>query len=244
MQLAANVLAQSEQASSLNVAAWPSPRPLRGDYELSNYLTARDGQIFLTGTQALVRLLVMQRWLDIEQGLNTAGFVSGYRGSPLGAYDQQLWRARKTLDAQQIRFLPAVNEELAATAVLGSQQVEIDPRRTADGVFAIWYGKGPGVDRAGDALKHGNAYGSSPNGGVLVVAREYHGCMSSSMPHQSDIAMQSWSMPIVNPANIAEGLEFGLYGWALSRFSGAWVGLKAISETIESGSTVNLDLVA
>src|SRR2546423_12186085 len=149
MQLAANVLAQSEQASSLNVAARPSPRPLRGDYELSNYLTARNGQIFLTGTQALVRLLVMQRWLDREQGLNTAGFVSGYRGSPLGAYDQQLWRARKTLDAQQIRFLPAVERELTAPAVPGSQQVETDPRRTPDAVFPTWSGKGTGVDHAG-----------------------------------------------------------------------------------------------
>ena len=240
MQVASHMPVQSETAEA---PAMPALRPLRGDYELGNYLTARNGQIFLTGTQALVRLLVMQRWLDLEQGLNTAGFVSGYRGSPLGAYDQQLWRARQTLDAHQIRFLPAVNEELAATAVLGSQQVESDPQRTADGVFAIWYGKGPGVDRAGDALKHGNAYGCSPNGGVLVVAGDDHGCMSSSMPHQSDIAMQSWSMPIVNPSNIAEVLEFGLYGWALSRFSGTWVGLKAISETIESGSTVNLDLL-
>jgi indolepyruvate ferredoxin oxidoreductase len=242
MRIAANSPVQSEAALPLE-AGRPATWPLRSDYELANYLTARDGQIFLTGTQALVRLLVMQRWLDLERGLNTAGFVSGYRGSPLGACDQQLWRARKTLDAHQIRFLPAVNEELAATAVLGSQQAEIDPLRTADGVFAIWYGKGPGVDRAGDALKHGNAYGSSPHGGVLVVAGDDHGCMSSSMPHQSDLVMQSWSMPIVNPANIAEVLEFGLFGWALSRFSGAWVGLKAISETIESGSTVNLDLL-
>ena len=242
MQIASNA-AQSGTVSSSQVAARPAPRPLRSDYDLGNSLTARDGQIFLTGTQALVRLLVMQRRLDLERGLDTAGFVSGYRGSPLGAYDQQLWRAQKTLDAHRIRFLPAVNEELAATAVLGSQQVEIDSQRTVQGVFAIWYGKGPGVDRAGDALKHGNAYGSSPHGGVLVVAGDDHGCMSSSMPHQSDIVMQSWSMPIVNPANIAEVLEFGLYGWALSRFSGTWVGLKAISETIESGSTVDLDLV-
>jgi indolepyruvate ferredoxin oxidoreductase len=216
---------------------------LRTDYKLSDNLTARSGQIFLTGTQALVRLPLMQRWLDQQHGLNTAGFISGYRGSPLGAYDQQLWRASKLLEAHGIRFLPAVNEELGATAVLGSQQVETDPSRTVDGVFAIWYGKGPGVDRAADALKHGNAYGSSQHGGVLVVAGDDHGCMSSSMPHQSDITMQSWSMPILNPATIAEVLEFGLYGWALSRFCGAWIGLKAISETIESASTVLLDSI-
>lgn len=213
------------------------------DYRLSDNLNARKDRIFLTGTQALVRLPIMQRWLDQESGLNTAGFITGYRGSPLGRYDLELWRARKTLESENIRFLPAINEELAATAVLGSQQVESDLHRTADGVFAIWYGKGPGVDRSGDALKHGNIYGSSPNGGVLVVAGDDHGCVSSSMPHQSDFAMQAWGMPIVNPANIAEYLEFGLYGWALSRFSGTWVGFKAISETVESASTVNLDTI-
>ena len=233
-------LRASEARRAEQGAAAPA---LRTDYQLSDNLTARSGQIFLTGTQALVRLPLMQRWLDQEQGLDTGGFISGYRGSPLGAYDQQLWRAGKTLQAHNIRFLPAVNEELGATAVLGSQQVESDAGKTVDGVFAIWYGKGPGVDRAADALKHGNAYGSSPRGGVLVVAGDDHGCMSSSMPHQSDIAMQSWSMPILHPATIGEVLEFGLYGFALSRFSGAWVGLKAISETIESGSTVSLDAI-
>ena len=223
----------------------PAPTPaLRHDYQLSDNLTALAGQVFLTGTQALVRLSLMQRALDRARGLNTAGYVSGYRGSPLGAVDQQMWKARTLLDANDIRFLPAINEELGATSVLGTQQVEGDANRTVDGVFAMWYGKGPGVDRAGDALKHGNAYGSSPRGGVLVVAGDDHGCMSSSMPHQSDLAMQSWFMPFVNPSNIAEVLEFGLYGWALSRFSGAWVGLKAISETIESGSTVDLDALA
>src|SRR5690606_4648308 len=129
------------------------------------------------------------------------------------------------------------------TAVLGSQQVETNPDRQVDGVFSMWYGKGPGVDRAGDALKHGNAYGSSPSGGVLVVAGDDHGCVSSSMPHQSDLAMQAWSMPVLHPGNVAEYLEFGLYGWALSRFSGNWVGFKALSEVVESGMTVDLDTV-
>ncbi|MCF8151287.1 MAG: indolepyruvate ferredoxin oxidoreductase family protein [Burkholderiaceae bacterium] len=217
---------------------------VRDSYRLEDALQAQGGQIFLTGTQALVRLPLMQRQLDAAAGLNTAGFISGYRGSPLGGYDLALWRAGKQLDAANIRFLPAINEEAGATAVLGSQQVESDPQRTVDGVFAIWYGKGPGVDRAADALHHGNAYGSSPRGGVLVVAGDDHGCVSSSMPHQSDFVMQAWGMPIVNPANVAEMLEFGLYGWALSRYCGAWVGFKAISETVESAMTVDLDTLA
>jgi len=210
-------------------------------YRLADNLSATSGRIFLTGTQALVRLALTQSALDRRRGWNTAGFISGYRGSPLGMVDQQLWKAGQALDAAGIRFLPAINEELGGTAVLGTQRVESDPQRTVDGVFAMWYGKGPGVDRAGDALKHGNAYGSSPHGGVLVVAGDDHGCVSSSMPHQSDQTLMAWHMPVVNPSNVAEMLEFGLYGWALSRFSGAWIGFKAISETVESGSTVDLD---
>ena len=215
--------------------------PALSDYRLTDNLTATHGRIFLTGTQAIVRIMLMQREIDRALGWNTAGFVSGYRGSPLGMVDQQMWKAKKLLDANDVRFLPAINEELGGTAVLGTQRVEADPERTVDGVFAMWYGKGPGVDRAGDALKHGNAYGSSPHGGVLVVAGDDHGCVSSSMPHQSDFSMMAWHMPIVNPSHIADMLEFGTYGFALSRFSGAWVGFKAISETVESGATVDLD---
>src|SRR6201747_765630 len=219
----------------------PVSIPPLADYQLADNLNALSGRIFVTGTQALVRLVLMQRQSDRAANLNTAGFVSGYRGSPLGMVDQQLWKAKTLLASSDVRFLPAINEELGGTAVLGTQRVESDPERTVDGVFAMWDGKGPGVDRAGDALKHGNAYGSSPHGGVLVVAGDDHGCVSSSMPHQSDQAMIAWHMPVMNPANIADMLEFGLYGWALSRFSGAWVGYKAISETVESGSTVDLD---
>jgi indolepyruvate ferredoxin oxidoreductase len=215
---------------------------LRPDYQLADNLGARAGVVFLTGTQALIRLALMQSKRDADAGRKTQGFISGYRGSPLGMVDQQAWKAKKPLAEAGVKFLPAINEELGATAVLGTQRVESDPERTADGVFAMWYGKGPGVDRAGDALKHGNAYGSSPHGGVLVVAGDDHGCVSSSMPHQSDVAMQSWHMPVVAPASVAEYLEFGLYGWALSRFSGNWVGLTALSEVVESGSTVDLDV--
>jgi len=215
----------------------------RPDYKLSDNLWAPQGSVFLTGTQALVRLLVMQHARDAAAGLNTQGFISGYRGSPLGMVDQAVWKAGKKFSETGIRFVPAINEELAATQVLGTQRVESDPERTVDGVFGMWYGKGPGVDRAGDAIKHGNAYGSSPHGGVLVVAGDDHGCVSSSMPHQSDHAFQAWQMPIVSPANVAEMLTFGLYGWALSRYSGAWVGFTALSEVVESAGTVDLDAV-
>ncbi len=219
------------------------PALARADYRLTDNLWAERGAIFLTGTQALVRLLVMQRQRDAALGLNTQGFISGYRGSPLGMVDQAIWKAGQKFTETGIRFVPAINEELAATQVLGTQRVESDPERTVDGVFGLWYGKGPGVDRAGDAIKHGNAYGSSPHGGVLVVAGDDHGCVSSSMPHQSDHAFQAWQMPIVAPANVAEMLSFGLYGWALSRYSGAWVGFTALSEVVESAGTVDLDAV-
>ncbi len=218
----------------------PTPRYPLDNYELDDRYRRESGRVFLTGTQALVRIPLMQRTLDRAAGLNTAGFISGYRGSPLGAFDLELWRAKSFLDAAGVEFLPAVNEDLAATAVLGSQQVETDPDKQVDGVFGLWYGKGPGVDRSGDALKHGNAYGSSPTGGVLVVAGDDHGCVSSSMPHQSDVAFMTFMMPNLNPANVAEYLHFGLYGIALSRFSGMWVGFKAISETVESAMSVEL----
>ncbi len=215
----------------------------RADYQLADNLWATGGQVFLTGTQALVRLMLMQRQRDAAAGLATQGFVSGYRGSPLGMLDQAIWKAGRRWEEAGLRFVPAINEELGATQVLGTQRVESDPEKTCDAVFAMWYGKGPGVDRAGDAIKHGNAYGSSPHGGVLVVAGDDHGCVSSSMPHQSDQLLQAFHMPIVSPANVAEYLEFGLYGWQLSRFSGNWVGMTALSEVVESGATVDLDLV-
>jgi indolepyruvate ferredoxin oxidoreductase len=232
--------------------AYPARQPLQGssdmsihplrfaDYRLADRYGLPEGRVFLTGTQALVRILFDQARRDRDAGLGTGGFVSGYRGSPLGGLDLELWKCRERLAADRIEFLPAVNEDLAATAVLGSQQVETNPSREVDGVFAMWYGKGPGVDRSGDALKHGNAYGSSPRGGVLVVAGDDHGCVSSSMPHQSDVAFMAWFMPTLNPANVAEYLSFGAYGYALSRFSGMWVGFKAVSETVESGQSVEL----
>jgi len=214
--------------------------PALDAYQLSDRYDRERGRVFLTGTQAIVRIALDQSKRDRAAKLDTAGFISGYRGSPLGGIDVELWRIQERLKTERIEFLPAVNEDLAATAVLGSQQVETQAGRTVQGVFGLWYGKGPGVDRSGDALKHGNAYGSSPHGGVLVVAGDDHGCVSSSMPHQSDVAFMSWFMPTLHPASVAEYLAFGEYGYALSRFSGMWVGFKAISEIVESGASVEL----
>ncbi len=220
---------QSEQDTVINT-----------HYELMDRYDQVSGRVFLTGTQALARIPLMQKAKDEAAGLKTAGFISGYRGSPLGMLDKELWSIAGRLKDNHIEFIPAVNEELAATAVLGSQQVGTDPKREVDGVFGMWYGKGPGVDRAGDALKHGNAYGSSPKGGVLVVAGDDHGSVSSSMPHQSDAAFLTFFMPILNPASVAEYLSFGEYGYALSRYSGMWVGFKAATETVESAMSVEL----
>ena len=209
-------------------------------YKLDDRYEMTQGRVFLTGTQALARIMFDQARRDQEADLNTAGFVSGYRGSPLGAVDLEFWRAKDRMQANRIKFMPAVNEDLGATAILGAQQAVLDPHCEVEGVFSMWYGKGPGVDRSGDALKHGNAYGSSAKGGVLVVAGDDHGCVSSSMPHQSDVAFMSWFMPVLNPADVSEYLAFGEYGFALSRYSGTWVGFKAVSETVESARSVDL----
>src|SRR6478609_7080735 len=198
-------------------------------------------RIFLSGTQALVRLPMLQRARDRAAGLNTAGFISGYRGSPLGMYDHALWRAKSFLQSQDIAFVPGLNEDLAATAVWGSQQVGLFPGAKVDGVFGIWYGKGPGVDRSVDALKHANAAGTSLNGGVLALAGDDHGCQSSTLAHQSEQVFAAALIPVINPATLQDYLDLGLYGFALSRFSGCWVGFKAISETVESSASIDSD---
>jgi indolepyruvate ferredoxin oxidoreductase len=210
------------------------------DYKLETRYTRREGQVFATGVQAITRLLLAQTRADQVAGLKTAGFVSGYRGSPLGGLDKELWRAQTALEGAHIRFHPGINEELAATAVMGSQQTGALAPSAWDGVFGLWYGKGPGLDRAGDALKHANAFGSSRHGGVLVVAGDDHGAVSSSMGHQSEQLMASWMMPVLNPAGLRDYIDFGLYGYALSRFAGCWVGFKAVSEVVESGATIEV----
>ncbi|MEO8630362.1 MAG: indolepyruvate ferredoxin oxidoreductase family protein, partial [Betaproteobacteria bacterium] len=195
---------------------------------LEDKYTLETGRIFITGTQALVRLPMMQHQRDLNAGFDTAGYVSGYRGSPLGGYDQQLWSAKKFLQAHNIVFQPGVNEDLAATAIWGTQQVHFHGENKYDGVFAIWYGKGPGVDRTGDAFRHGNLAGTHPLGGVLVLMGDDHTCESSTTAHQSEFAMVDAMIPILNPAGIQELLDYGIFGWALSRYSGCWVGLKSM----------------
>lgn len=207
---------------------------------LDDTYTASEGAVYMSGMQALVRLPVVQMRRDRATGLNTAAFVTGYRGSPLGGYDQQLVRARKHLDPLDITFQPGVNEELAATAVWGTQQVGLSPGVRKDGVLGIWYGKGPGVDRSGDVFKHGNAAGSAPHGGVLCLAGDDHTCKSSTVPHQSDHAFASAIIPCLYPSSIHEFLEMGLLGIAMSRYSGLWVGMKFISDTVETTSVVDL----
>lgn len=211
--------------------------PIDLDYQLGDNLSRSQGRIFLTGTQALVRIMLAQRRADRERGLNTAGFVSGYRGSPLGGVDMAMWKAQKALDANQITFLPAINEDLAATAVMGTQQVGARADRKVDGVYAMWYGKGPGLDRAGDALHHGHAAGASRHGGVLMVVGDDHTAVSSSIPHSSETSLIGWHVPIVHPASIDEYETFALWGWALSRHSGAWVAFKVTSESVETGQS-------
>jgi indolepyruvate ferredoxin oxidoreductase len=211
------------------------------NYTLEDRYIRERGRVYLTGIQALVRLPMMQRQRDQAAGLNTGGFISGYRGSPLGMYDNALWSAKKFLTSNNIHFKPGLNEDLAATAVWGTQQVNLFQGATVDGVFAIWYGKGPGVDRSMDPIKHGNAAGSAPNGGVLVLAGDDHGCQSSTLPHQSEQVFQAALVPVLNPATVQEYIDFGLLGFAMSRYSGCWIGFKAISETVESGASVNID---
>jgi len=199
------------------------------------------GRVFLSGIQALVRLLIDQRRSDARAGLATAGFVSGYRGSPLGGFDSALWQAQRFLDEHQIRFEPGLNEEIAATAVAGSQQTGIVGSSRYRGVFGLWYAKNPGVDRAGDALKHANAAGSAAQGGVLAVSGDDPGAVSSTLPNQCEQAFIAALMPVLEPSGIAEILELGRLGFALSRYSGLWVGLKTVADVVESSASIEVD---
>lgn len=196
---------------------------------------------YMTGIEALVRLPILQHQRDLERGLNTAGFISGYRGSPLGGVDQAMWKAQSFLDQHNIKFQPGVNEDLAATAVWGSQQVNLFKGAKYDGVFGMWYGKGPGVDRSMDVIKHANAFGTSKYGGVLAVAGDDHAAKSSTLPHQSEHMFIGASIPILNPANVQEVLDLGIFGWELSRYCGAWVALKAITENMDSAISAEID---
>ena len=202
------------------------------------YTLDRD-RIYLSGTQALARLPMVQRRRDAAAGLSTAGYVSGYRGSPLGGLDLALWQAAALTARYDIVFRPGVNEELAATAIWGTQQANAGTSGRHDGVFALWYGKGPGVDRSGDAFKHGNAAGSARHGGVLLVAGDDHLAKSSTLPHQSDYGFIAAGIPVLVPSGIDEFVSFGVFGWAMSRFSGCWVGFRAVAAIAEGSASVD-----
>ena len=210
------------------------------DYRLEDRYERPSGRIHVNGDQALVRLLLEQRRRDKSRDLATSGYVSGYRGSPLGGFDLELGRAARRLLAEDIRFEPGVNEELAATAIWGSQQASLLPGRLRDGVFGLWYGKGPGVDRSGDALKHGNLSGVAPHGGVLAMAGDDPAAKSSSLAHQSEPAFIAAGMPVVYPATLQDLVLLGLHAWEMSRVSGCWVGLKVVTELMDSSASIEL----
>ena len=209
---------------------------------LDDKYTLPQGRAFMSGVQALVRLPMLQRTRDAMAGLNTAGFISGYRGSPLGNYDQALWAAKKHLAEHHIEFQPGVNEELGATAVWGTQQLDLYPQsKKFDGVFGIWYGKGPGVDRCSDVFKHANMAGTAKHGGVIAIAGDDHISKSSTAPHQSDHIFKACGLPVFCPSSVQDILDMGLHAFALSRFSGVWAGMKTIQEVVESSSSVSVD---
>jgi len=211
------------------------------EVSLDDKYTREEGRIYVNGVQALVRLPLLQKQRDRAAGLNTGGFISGYRGSPLGGYDQALWKAGKYLKQNDITFQPGLNEDLAAAAVWGSQQVTMFPGAEYDGVFGLWYGKGPGVDRSGDAFKHANYAGTSKHGGVLVLTGDDHAAKSSTLPHQSEHAFMGAMIPVLNPSSVQEYLDMGLMGIAMSRYSGCWVAFKTITETVDSSVSVSVD---
>jgi len=212
------------------------------DVTLDDKYILETGRVFITGVQALIRVLLDQKRLDTREGLNTAGFASGYRGSPLGGLDQQAARAGKFLKAAEVVFKEGLNEDLAATAVWGSQQANLFPGAKFDGVFGLWYGKAPGVDRTGDVFKHANFAGTWAKGGVLAVAGDDHNCKSSTLPSQSEFAFMDFEMPVLAPADVQEVLDYGLAGIALSRFSGLWTGMIALADTMDSGVTIEVGL--
>ena len=199
------------------------------------------GRVYLTGTQALVRLPMMQRQRDLAAGLNTAGYITGYRGSPLGGFDQALWQAKRFIAKNHIKFQPGTNEDLSATSLWGTQQVGLLPKPKYDGVFGIWYGKGPGVDRSGDVFKHANYAGTSKHGGIVALAGDDHMAKSSTVAHQSEPAFISAGMPVIHAASVQEYLDWGLHAFEMSRYSGLWVGFKVLSETVDSSASIHID---
>jgi indolepyruvate ferredoxin oxidoreductase len=225
----------------MNAPLPSSERLLLDDISLDDKYSLERGRVFMTGIQALIRLPMLQRQHDLQAGLNTAGYVTGYRGSPLGTVDQTAAKAKKYLDAAHVKFHPGMNEDLAATAVWGTQQVNLFPGAQYDGVFSLWYGKGPGVDRCGDVFKHANMAGTSQHGGVLVIAGDDHAAKSSTTAHQSEHILKACGIPVLYPSSVQEYLDYGLHGWAMSRYTGLWVSLKCVTDIVESGMSVEID---
>ena len=223
--------------SPLTVAATDALRAV----SLEDKYTLEKGRVYISGTQALARLPMLQKERDRLAGLNTAGYISGYRGSPLGGLDMALWKAKKHLASHDVVFMPGLNEDLAATAVWGTQQVNLYQNAQVDGVFGMWYGKGPGVDRSADVLKHANAAGTSKHGGVLMLAGDDHAAKSSSVAHQSEHLLIACGIPVLYPSNVQEYLDYGIHAWAMSRYSGLWVSMKCVTDVVESTASVDMD---
>ena len=221
--------------SKAGIAASASPISLDDKYTLPR------GRAFMTGTQSFIRLAMMQHQSDVRAGLNTAGYITGYRGSPLGGVDMTAEKARKYLEAEHVKFHPGINEDLAATTVWGTQQVNLFPGAKYDGVFSIWYGKGPGVDRCGDVFKHANMAGTARHGGVLVLAGDDHAAKSSTTAHQSEHILNACGIPVLYPSSVQEYLDYGLHGFAMSRYTGLWVAMKCVTDIVESGAIVDID---
>ena len=225
----------------MNAPLTSGQRQLLDNITLDDKYTLERGHAFMTGTQAIIRLPMLQRQRDLAAGLNTAGFITGYRGSPMGSVDQTAAKAKKYLEANHVKFHPGVNEDLAATSIWGTQQVNLFPGAQYDGVFGMWYGKGPGVDRCGDVFKHANLAGTAPHGGVLVMAGDDHAAKSSTAAHQSEHILKACGIPVLYPSSVQEYLDYGLHGWAISRYTGLWVAMKCVTDLVESGASVDLD---
>ena len=227
----------SKPAAAAASTATPSPTSI----SLEDKYTLPRGRAFMTGTQAFIRLAMLQHQSDVKAGLNTAGYITGYRGSPLGGVDMTAEKARKYLEAEHVKFHPGVNEDLAATTVWGTQQVNLFPGAKYDGVFSMWYGKGPGVDRCGDVFKHANMAGTAKHGGVLVLAGDDHAAKSSTTAHQSEHILNACGIPVLYPSSVQEYLDYGLHGFAMSRYTGLWVAMKCVTDIVESGAVVEID---
>lgn len=225
----------------MNAPLFSDRHVLTDSISLDDKYALERGRVFMTGIQALIRLPMLQRQCDVRAGLNTAGYLTGYRGSPLGAVDLTAAKASKYLDAAHVRFHPGMNEDLAATAVWGTQQVNLFPGAQYHGVFSLWYGKGPGVDRCGDVFKHANMAGTSRHGGVLVIAGDDHAAKSSTTAHQSEHILKACGIPVLYPSSVQEYLDYGLHGWAMSRYTGLWVAMKCVTDIVESGMSVTID---